>query len=88
MIYNFWWFNGSKKLFFTTKLLIKRKRQKIKKIPQTVLEKIISQIKQIRQWRFNNLFNSLIVWFMLKISIKAYPIGKKKSAKKKFGKNY
>ena len=34
----------SKKSFFTIKLLIKLDRQKIEKIPHTVLEKIISQI--------------------------------------------
>ena len=33
-----------RKLFFTTKLLVKRERQKIKKIPHNILEKIISQI--------------------------------------------
>ena len=42
-IFNFWWFHGSEKFFFTTKLLIKHERQKIKKILHTVLEKIISQ---------------------------------------------
>ena len=43
-IFNFYWFFGSEKLFFTIKLLIKLDRQKIKKIPRTVLETIISQI--------------------------------------------
>ena len=43
-ILNFRWFFGSEKLFFTTKLLIKLDRQKIKKISHTVLEKIILQI--------------------------------------------
>ena len=43
-IFNFRWFFGSEKLFFTIKLLIKLDRQKIKKIPRTVLETIISQI--------------------------------------------
>ena len=42
--YNFWWFYGFEKLFFTTKLLIKHKQQKIKKTQHTVKEKIISQI--------------------------------------------
>ena len=35
----FGWFYGSEKLFFTTKLFIKRERQNIKKIPHNVLEK-------------------------------------------------
>ena len=43
-IFNFRWFFGSEKLFFTIKLLIKLDRQKIKKIPHMVLETIISQI--------------------------------------------
>ena len=33
-----------RKIFFTTKSLIKRKRQKIKKIPHFALEKFISQV--------------------------------------------
>ena len=37
-------FFSSEKLFFNTKFLIKIDRQKIKKIPHTVLETIISQI--------------------------------------------
>ena len=37
-------FFGSKKLLFAIKLLKKLDRQKIKKIPHRVLEKIISQI--------------------------------------------
>ena len=43
-IFPFWWFYGSKKSFLTTKLLIKREIQKIKKIPHTILDKIFSQI--------------------------------------------
>ena len=43
-ILNFWWFYGYEKLLFTEKLLVKRKLQKIKKTPHTVLEKIILQI--------------------------------------------
>ena len=43
-IFNFRWFYGSEKLFFSMKLLIKLDRQKTKKIPHTVLETIILQI--------------------------------------------
>ena len=43
-IFNFPWFFGSEKLFFTIKLLIKLDQQKIKKTLHTVLETIISQI--------------------------------------------
>ena len=43
-IFNFRWFFGSEKLFFTVKLLIKLDWQKIKKIPHTNLETIMSQI--------------------------------------------
>ena len=43
-IFNSRWFFSSEKLFFTMKLLIKLDRQKIKKIPHTILETIISQI--------------------------------------------
>ena len=43
-IFNFRLFFGSEKLFFTINLLIKLDQQKIKKIPHTVLETIISQI--------------------------------------------
>ena len=32
-VFNFWWFYGSEKLFFITKLLITRERQKIIKLP-------------------------------------------------------
>ena len=42
--FKFGWFWGSEKLLFTIKLSIKLDRQKIKKIPHTVLETIISQI--------------------------------------------
>ena len=43
-IFNFWWFYGSEKLFFSIKLLIKLSWQKNKKIRHTGLETIISQI--------------------------------------------
>ena len=43
-IFNFQWFYGSEKLFFSIKLLINLDWQKNKKIPHTVLEIIISQI--------------------------------------------
>ena len=43
-IFNFRLFFGSEKLFFTIKLLTKLDEQKIKKIPHTVLETILSQI--------------------------------------------
>ena len=44
-MFNFRWFFASEKLFFAIKLLlIKLDRQKIKKIPHTVFETIISQI--------------------------------------------
>ena len=43
-IFNFRWFFGSEKLFFTIKLLIKLDRQNVKKIPQTDLETIILEI--------------------------------------------
>ena len=43
-MFNFRWFFISEKLFFNIKLLSKPDRQKIKKIPHTVLETIISQI--------------------------------------------
>ena len=32
-VFNFWWFYGSEKLFFTTKLLITREQKKIIKLP-------------------------------------------------------
>ena len=34
-VFNFWWFHGSEKLFFTTKLLIKHEPQKFEKISHT-----------------------------------------------------
>ena len=44
-IFNFRWFFGSEKLAFNIKLLMKLDRQRIKKIPHTILEtSIISQI--------------------------------------------
>ena len=43
-LFNFRWFFGSTKLFFTIKLLIKLDRPKNKEIPHTALETIISQI--------------------------------------------
>ena len=43
-IFNCPWFFGSEKLLFTIKLLLKLDRQKIKKIPHTILETIISKI--------------------------------------------
>ena len=44
-IFNFRWFFDSEKLAFNIKLLMKLDRQRIKKIPHTVLETIIiSQI--------------------------------------------
>ena len=42
--YSSYWFQGSQELLFTITLLIKLDRQKIKKIPHTVLETIISRI--------------------------------------------
>ena len=42
-LFNFRWFFDSEKLFFTKKVLIKLEQQKIKKIPHTFLETIVSQ---------------------------------------------
>ena len=43
-IFKFGWFYGSQKLLFAIKLSMKLDRQKIKKIPHTVFDTIISQI--------------------------------------------
>ena len=43
-IFNFWWFHGSEKLFLTTKLLIKRKWQKIKKTISQIIQKNFCKI--------------------------------------------
>ena len=40
----FWWFFDTEKLFFAIKLLIKLDREKIEKIPDTILETITSKI--------------------------------------------
>ena len=59
-IFTFWWFYDSEKLFFSTKLLIKCKRQKIKRIPHAVLKQR-GILRHYNIW-INSLCYNIYLW--------------------------